>query len=264
MSAKSSVRRLAVAPEPEGLKLSRTGTPSATAEPPSCPLCFGTGMEVVAGKGARRCHCRSRDVRAKLLEGARIPHRFAECSLSNYHPASNNGSQLRAYNYAYKLVREYPAVDCGLLLTGPCGVGKTHLAAALIRGLVERGVPCLFYEFGALLKQVLESYNPLSRASETKVLAPVFDAEVLVLDELGASKPTDWVRDRMMHIINTRYNNRKLAIFTTNYLDVSRHPAEETLEDRIGARMRSRLYEMCRTVTVEGEDCRKRLDAGQF
>lgn len=154
MSARSSILRLAVAPEPEGLNLSRAGVPLATADPPSCQLCFGTGMEVVAGKGARRCLCRSRDAQAKLLEGARIPRRFAECSLSNYRPASNNGSQLHAFNLAYRLVREYPAIDLGLLLTGPCGVGKTHLAAAVIRGLVERGVPCLFYEFGALLKQI--------------------------------------------------------------------------------------------------------------
>jgi DNA replication protein DnaC len=258
------LNELAINGEEDSTGRGRGGITPAEAESGTCPACFGTGMEVVAVKGARRCHCRSRDVRAKLLEGARIPRRFAECSLSNYHPASNNGSQLRAYNYAYKLVREYPAIDRGLLLTGPCGVGKTYLAAAIIRGLVERGVPCLFYEFGALLKQVLESYNPLSRTSETKVLAPVFEAEVLVLDELGASKPTDWVCDTMMLIINARYNNLKLTIFTTNYPDVSSHPAEETLEVRIGARLRSRLYEMCRRVTVEGEDYRKRIGARQF
>jgi DNA replication protein DnaC len=254
--AKSSARRLTVAPEPEGLNPSMAGMPPATADPPSCTLCFGTGMEVVAGKGARRCQCRTHEAQAKLLEVSRIPRRYGECSLSNYHPASNNGSQLRAFNLAYRLVREYPAIDRGLLLTGPCGVGKTHLAAGIIRGLVEKGVPCLFYEFGALLKKIQESYNAQAQTSELKVLAPVYEAEVLVLDELGASKPTDWVRDTMMQIINARYTNRMFTIFTTNYLDVSHRPAEETLEDRIGARLRSRLYETCRTVNVEGRDYR--------
>jgi DNA replication protein DnaC len=129
-------------------------------------------MEVVAGKGARRCQCRTRHAQTKLLEAARIPRRYSECSLSTYHSASNNGSQLRAFNLAYRLVREYPVIDRGLLLMGPCGVGKTHLAAAIIRGLVEHGVPCLFYEFGALLKMIQESYNPIAQTSEMKVLAP--------------------------------------------------------------------------------------------
>jgi DNA replication protein DnaC len=227
-----------------------------------CPSCYGSGMEVVAGKGARRCGCRTRDAQTKLLEAARIPRRYIECSLSNYHPASNNGSQLRAFNLAYRLVREYPAIDRGLLLMGACGVGKTHLSAGIIRGLVEKGVACLFYEFGSLLKKIQESYNAQARMSEMKVLAPVYEAEVLVLDELGASKPTDWVRDTMMQIINARYNDRKLTIFTTNYTDVRRAQADETLEDRIGVRLRSRLYEMCRTVVVEGDDYRKRFDSG--
>ena len=96
-----------------------------------------------------------------------------------------------------------------------------------------------------------------------KVLAAVYEAEVLVLDELGAYKPTEWVRDTMMQIIGTRYNNRRLTIFTTNYLDARRHPGDETLEDRIGVRLRSRLYEMCKTVIIEGEDYRRRFDGVQ-
>lgn len=225
-----------------------------------CSLCFRAGMEVVLNKGARRCRCRMEDARAKLHEQACIPRRYAACSLSNYRPAPNQGSQLRAFNLAFNLVNEYPAVDRGLLLAGNCGVGKTHLAVSVLRGLVEKGIPCLFYEFGALLKEIQASYNPVSQTSELQVLAPVYETEVLVLDELGASKPTDWVRDTMMQIINTRYNNRKLTIFTTNYVDTRRQSSEETLEARIGVRLRSRLYEMCKTVIIDGEDFRRRFD----
>ena len=221
-------------------------------------------MEVMPGKGARRCLCCKRDVRTELLGAARIPRRYEECSLGNYQPATNNGSQLRAFNYAYHLVREYPSVDRGLLFMGTCGVGKTHLSVAILRELMEKkGVSCLFYEFGTLLKEIQNSYNPISHTSELKVLTPVIEAEVLVLDELGASKPTDWVRDTMMHVINTRYNDRKLTIFTTNYLDARRTEKEETLEDRIGVRLRSRIYEMCRTVFIEGNDYRQCFDREQ-
>ena len=152
---------------------------------------------------------------------------------------------------------EYPAVEQGLVLMGTVGVGKTHLAVSVLKGLTERGFNCLFYEFGTLLKEIQDSYNPNTKASELGVLAPVLNAEILVLDELGASKPTDWVRDTMAHIINSRYNDRKLTIFTTNYLDERKREKEETLEDRIGVRLRSRLYEMCKTVEMSGQDFRR-------
>jgi DNA replication protein DnaC len=230
-------------------------------EPAACAYCFGTGMEVVAGCGARRCRCRAEERRQRLLEAARIPRRFERCTLANYRPDPGQPTQLQAFNCAFKLVDEYPAVERGLLFTGPVGTGKTHLSAAILRGLAEKGVPCLFYEFGALLKEIQNSYNPVSQASESGVLAPVYETEALVLDELGASKPTDWVRDTIRQIIGTRYNERKLTIFTTNYTDARRQPSEETLEDRVGVRLRSRLYEMCRTVIIEGEDYRRRLAA---
>jgi DNA replication protein DnaC len=225
-----------------------------------CAFCYGTGMEVAPGKGARRCRCRTEDRKAKLVKAALIPRRYSECSFQNYKATQGNASQLLAFNYAFRLVREYPAVDRGLLFMGTVGVGKTHLSVAILRGLMEKGVPCLFYEFGSLLKEIQNSYNPVSQISELKVLTPVFEAEVLVLDELGASKPTDWVRDTMMQVINTRYNDRKMTIFTTNYLDKRQHEPDEVLETRIGVRLRSRLFEMCKTVVIEGEDYRRNYD----
>jgi len=257
MSANSNAQRLVVVPDAEEFDSELRASSTTTSETVVCSYCFGTGMEVMTGKGARRCQCRTRDVQAKLLEAASIPRRYSECMLSNYQPAKNNGSQLRGFNYAYRLLREYPEIDHGLLFMGTVGVGKTHLSVAILRGLIEKGVSCLFYEFGALLKEIQGSYDSLSQTSELKVLAPVFEAEVLVLDELGASKTTDWVRDTMMQIIGMRYNERKLTIFTTNYFDERHSERDEALEDRIGVRLRSRLYEMCRTVVLEGEDFRR-------
>lgn len=224
-------------------------------DPDVCPVCLGTGVEIVAGKGARPCSCRTQGVHTNLLARVRLPRRYEDCHFHNYAP--QNPSQERAFKFATRLAMEYPAVDQGLLLMGPVGVGKTHLAVSILKGLTERGFGCLFYEFGTLLKEIQDSYNSNTRSSELGVLAPVLNADVLVLDELGASKPTDWVRDTMAHVINTRYNDQKLTIFTTNYLDARKSDKEETLEDRIGVRLRSRLFEMCRTVELSGQDYRR-------
>lgn len=247
-----------------------------------CPLCFGTGTRLDPEKGAVICNCRRSNSATRFLDAARIPPRFRQCDFHNYYP--KNDSQFFAHSFASRLVNDYPAVDTGLLFMGSVGVGKTHLAIAVLKELIEKkGVACLFYESGSLLKAIQDSYNPVSETSETRVLAPVYQAEVLVLDELGASVPTNWVRDTLYQIINTRYNNKKLTIFTTNYLDEPRAATEEnsdaadtrrrsrtfaveriqemtTLEERIGMPLRSRLYEMCKKVVIEGEDYRKRTE----
>src|SRR5436309_4372974 len=107
VSISSNAQRLVAVPDAEESS-SLQPRVSTIAEPVVCSLCFGTGMEVVPGKGARRCRCRTQDAREKLLEDARLPRRHDACSLGNYQPANNNGSQLHAFNYAYRLVREYP------------------------------------------------------------------------------------------------------------------------------------------------------------
>jgi DNA replication protein DnaC len=227
----------------------------------SCPFCFGTGMEIVPEVGARRCRCQTSERKDRLFGAARIPPRYQHCTLANF-DAGNSDAKWRAKVEAQIVLDDFATIDGrGLLFTGPVGVGKTHLAVAVLRELIERyRITGLFYQFGALLRQIQDSYNPVSQNSELKVLAPVFEAEVLVLDELGASKPTDWVRDTMMQIINARYNDKRLTIFTTNYSDKRKKEKDPTelLEDRIGVALRSRLYEMCKNVEIEGEDYRKR------
>lgn len=222
----------------------------------NCQICFGSGMEVIPGKGARLCSCQRNGTTSNLLERAKLPRRYLACHFNKYKP--ENDSQRTALKYAMAFVRDYPAVDRGILFSGTVGVGKTHLAVSILMGLTERGFSCLFYEFGTLLKEIQDSYNPNTKSSELAVLGRVLDAEVLVLDELGSSKPTDWVHETMYHIINSRYNDKKATIFTTNYLDVPQNPTDSTLEDRIGVRLRSRLYEMCKTVEIGGSDHRRR------
>lgn len=235
---------------------------ATAADGSACPHCFGTGMEVVPGVGARRCRCQTPDHWARLFHAARIPPRYQHCTIQNYVTGDSETSKWVAKREADRIINDFLVADGrGLLFVGPVGVGKTHLAVALLQELIQRyQVHGLFYQFGALLRRIQDSYNPVSKNSELTVLAPVFEADVLVLDELGASKPTDWVRDTMMQIINTRYNDKRLTIFTTNYSDARKNDKDggEILEDRIGVALRSRLYEMCKTVVIDGEDYRKR------
>jgi DNA replication protein DnaC len=214
-----------------------------------------------------------------MIEQARIPQRYAGCSLENFdtHAPWMERSQVEALIKARNFVREYSPVGngTGLLLTGSIGVGKTHLAVGILRALIaDSGAKGLFYDYRDLLKQVQNSYNQSVEATELDVLRPVFEAEVLVLDELGASKRTDWVWDTVAHILNTRYNNMKTTIITTNHanlppggseLSAARAAVrEETLGDRIGERMRSRLQEMCVVVEMAGEDFRQKVKRASF
>src|SRR6478752_401161 len=242
-----------------------------------CPLCEGTGWKSVSVGSDRRvtrCDCRRQARTQTLLAAARIPKRYEHCELSNFDFDGAHRQLFPARMAACKFVEEYPLDGTGLMLIGSIGVGKTHLAVGIIKELVlSKGIACLFYDYRELLKQIQNSYNDSVKATELDVLRPVFETEVLVLDELGAVKPTEWVWDTVSLVLNTRYNNNRTTIITTNYPDdaardsngnsefsrAQRAARGETLGDRIGERMRSRLHEMCRIVKMEGADFRQTL-----
>lgn len=258
-----------------------------------CPLCDGTGWKTVNGRASAsadgtpkdkerrvtRCDCRLRARNQTLLAGANIPLRYEHCELASYttdFPGAHPSLTL-AHLTASKFSHEYdPRDGMGLLIIGKIGTGKTHLAVGIIKELIlSKGISCLFCDYRELLKEIQNSYNTTVQTTELDVLRPVFETEVLVLDELGAVKPTEWVWDTVSLILNTRYNNNRTTIITTNFEDqpaagangtgsFARVTRAETLGDRIGERMRSRLHEMCRVIKMEGEDFRQKFRSASF
>jgi len=247
-----------------------------------CPLCGGSGWKLIPDEArpgrvaATRCDCQQRLLSERLLRQARIPKRYEHCDFESFEHENGYASLKPALMAARRFVEEYPLETTGLLLIGPIGVGKTHLAVSIMKQLMaNKGARCLFYDYRELLKEIQNSYNASVQTTELDVLAPVFDAEVLVLDELGAVKPSEWVWDTVSHILNTRYNDKKTTIITTNFSNLppagdererasangaaKRANRDETLGDRIGERMRSRLHEMCRIIDVQGEDFRMKV-----
>ena len=282
---------------------------------PDCPLCEGSGWKVVerTAEGAQAmatpetgrpgsaggepkmvwavpCDCTTGDRTERALAKARVPERYRHCDFENFETDNDieqvsreqldswNRSLTQAKLVVQRFAEEFPVgSDNGLLLMGSCGAGKTHLAIAALKHAVLRGHSGLFYDYRELLKEIQDSYNPVNQSTEMSVLEPVLTAEILVLDDVGSSKPSPWALETVGHVLNTRYNDKRVTILTTNFLDSDaaqnsspqsapprtmgmRTPAtEDTLTERVGRRIRSRLYEMCRTVEISAPDYRKEI-----
>jgi DNA replication protein DnaC len=284
-----------------------------------CPHCEGSGWKVVerttvgaqalaadrpgAGMGEPKmvwavpCDCTASDKTERALQRSRVPERYRHCDFENYETDNDienvSKEQMAAWNRSLaqaklmvqRFADEFPVgSDHGLLLMGPCGVGKTHLAVSAMKSIALRGHSGLFYDYRELLKSIQDSYNPESQATEMSVLEPVLKAEILVLDDVGSSKPSLWALETVGHVLNTRYNEKRVTLLTTNFLDSDAAPGssangapparvagmraptiEDSLTERVGKRIRSRLYEMCRTVEISAADYRKEIrHAGPF
>jgi len=226
-----------------------------------CELCGDTGWVTVSeepGAAVRRCDCYRRDDSQRRLDDAGIPPRYREVDLNKFWLYRDIDKTLpEAKLIAEKFVEAFPDVETGLLFAGDPGVGKTHLAVAVLRQLMTRHrITGRFVDYRDLLRSIQDSYNPVSETSELEILRPVLQADVLLLDELGARKPTEWVRDTVTQILNDRYRQRRVTLITTNFGDDDSDADKATLADRIGPYARSRLYEMCRLVPMRGQDFR--------
>jgi DNA replication protein DnaC len=238
-----------------------------------CPVCQGTGWKTIERGGisaAEACECRFEGRTERLVERARIPPLYAGASFDNFElPRDGREPAYHELAYVMTAVRQYTRDFAtlqrrGLLLIGNAGTGKTHLAVAALKALIASyGVEGLFFDFNNLLDSIRASYDAASGQSDREAYRFALETEVLLLDDLGAHRVTDWVQDVVTSIITYRCNHQKPLIATTNLIDpaagdsiVQRSAAlpgveyRKTLADHIGERARSRLFEMCTVLRI--------------
>src|ERR1700683_3560521 len=235
-----------------------------------CPECNGTGYKIVEREevsGAVRCSCVAFDRAERLESEANIPPLYAKASFENFLLSRDNPIGYRELTEVYLAVRGYArdfpnAKKPGLLLMGDPGSGKTHLAVAAFRVIMSKGFEGLFFDYQNLLDRIRSGYDSSSNSSHREAYRSAMDTEVILLDDLGAHRVTDWVEDTVTSIITSRCNQRKALIATTNLIDPEAGYAtyertaggkvdyRTTLIDRIGPRARSRLFEMCRVIRM--------------
>ncbi len=243
-----------------------------------CPACQGTGWKRADNGGVVRCGCIDDFGNDKRMRKLGLPRKFVSVDFDNFRAGTPRENSIEynlltgAMSATKKFAEDYPfGPKRGLLFQGAPGVGKTHLAVAALKRLAERGFDCIFFDYQTLLQKIREGYDPAAGGSSRQTYRAALETEVLLLDDLGAHRVTDWVLDTVTAIINHRYNEEKALIVTTNLPVVemghnavlhdevgNRSRVSDSLADRIGTRAVSRLCEVCRQVCITTQDYRRR------
>ena len=217
-------------------------------EPPEpadvCDVCGGRGWltpEVPAGHAdfGRVLTCRCQQERiveertARLVRYSNIGHlsRFTFETI-NMEGLPGDAEIKDSFREAYTAAVEYAeASDGWLVLSGPTGTGKTHLAAAIANRCIEKGEPVFFAHVPDLLDHLRSSFGPGSEISYTELFDQVRNTPMLVLDELEARGSTPWAHEKLRQIVNHRYNAQLATVVTTRGID--------ELDPYLGTRLRN-------------------------